>query len=103
MPLSLTGEDSDVDLVAVPSRIKKETTSDFLDGLRIAVKDNFHIKGLRTSLCNRAYFDTYNPRNATASCIATLLDGGARLGGTTKLAAFAATEEPLKCINYQAP
>jgi Asp-tRNA(Asn)/Glu-tRNA(Gln) amidotransferase A subunit family amidase len=103
VPLCLTGEDPGVNLVAVPSRIKQKNASGSLDGLRIAVKDNFHIKGLRTSLCNQAYFETYDPQTATASCIAMLVDHGAHLVGTTKLAAFAATEEPLECIDYQAP
>lgn len=103
MPLSITGKDPGVNLAAVPSRIKRKSTPDFLDGLRIAVKDNFHIKGLRTSLCNQAYYETYGPQNATASCIAWLVDHGARLIGTTKLAAFAATEEPLECIDHPAP
>jgi hypothetical protein len=102
-PLGLAGEHPETGLVAVPSRIKKYPGSTYLDGLRIAVKDNFHVNGLRTSLCNRAYFGTYGPQDNTAPCIAKLVDQGARLVGTTKLAAFAATEEPLECVDYQAP
>ena len=88
----------------MPSRIHEQSTrQDFLLGLRIAVKDNHHINGIRTNLCNRAYYQTYEPQAQTAESILKLTKGGARLIGTTKLAAFAATEEPLECIDYQAP
>ena len=91
-------------VIAVPSRIPmKPTTSKPLQDIRIAVKDNFHIEGLRTSLCNRAYLNTYPARTSTAKCITDLIDLGARVVGTTKLAAFAATEEPLECIEFPAP
>ena len=91
-------------VVAVPSRIRKRPTeSNLLSGMRVAVKDNFHIKGHRTSLCNRAYYELYPASNKTASCISKLEDRGAYIVGTTKLAAFAATEEPLECVDYQAP
>ena len=90
--------------IAVPSRICcSRTAAQPLQGLRIAVKDIFHIKGLRTSLGNQAYLETYAARTETAKCIKTLVELGAHIVGTTKLAAFAATEEPLECIDFQAP
>jgi Asp-tRNA(Asn)/Glu-tRNA(Gln) amidotransferase A subunit family amidase len=88
----------------VPSRLRFTTSSDApLAGLRVAVKGNFNLQGLRTSLCNRAYFNTYPPCDKTAKCIQQVVDAGATLVGTTKLASFAATEEPTQCIDYQAP
>lgn len=67
------------------------------------MKDIFHLQGLRTSVCNRAYYDLYPPCSKTASCIQVLVDAGAVLVGTTKLSSFAGTEEPVECIDYQAP
>ena len=104
IPFGVVIDELDIKSVAVPSRIHAQPTKNpFLQGLRIAVKDNHHIKGIRTSLCNRAYFQTYAPQTHTAESILKLVEGGAHLIGTTKLAAFAATEEPLECIDYQAP
>ena len=74
-----------------------------LAGLRVAVKDIFQIEGVRTSICNRAYYDLYPPAARTAGCIEILRQLGARLVGTTKLASFAATEEPIECVDFQAP
>ena len=69
----------------------------------MAVKDIFTIKGLKTSVCNRAYFELYSPALRTAGCIKLLENEGAYILGTTKLASFAATEEPIECVGYQAP
>ncbi|KAG6366059.1 hypothetical protein INS49_000235 [Diaporthe citri] len=76
-----------------------------MSGLRIAVKDIFQIKGMPTSVCNKAYFDLYHdrPPPKTAACIELLTNMGAAIVGTTKLASFAATEEPVECVDYQAP
>ena len=71
--------------------------------MRVAVKDNFHIQGLRTSACNRSYYELYPPASKTADCIQKLRELGADILGTTKLASFAATEEPIECVDFQAP
>ena len=90
--------------IAVPSRFhSKKTNRKPLAGWRIAVKDIFEIKGIHTSLCNWAYWSLHPPATATAGCIRRLLEAGASVVGTTKLASFAATEEPLECIDFQAP
>ena len=69
----------------------------------MAVKDNFQIRHIRTSACNRAYYELYPPAQRTAICIQSLYDAGATIVGTTKLASFAATEEPMECIDWPAP
>lgn len=79
------------------------TIKNSLAGLRVAVKDIFQIRGIRTSLCNLAYYELYPPPSKTAACIEILTLAGAVIVGTTKLASFAATEEPLECIDFQAP
>jgi Asp-tRNA(Asn)/Glu-tRNA(Gln) amidotransferase A subunit family amidase len=101
--LEIAGVYMGANAVAVPSRLRFKVGSKPLAGLRIAVKDNFHIKGIRTSMCNKAYYEFYPPNTQTARCIADLENAGASILGTTKLAAFAATEEPLECVDYQAP
>ncbi|KIN00679.1 hypothetical protein OIDMADRAFT_124456, partial [Oidiodendron maius Zn] len=90
--------------IAVPSRLKDpKARGNRLAGWRVAVKDIFTIQGLKTSVCNRAYFELYPPALHTAGCIKLLEDEGAYVLGTTKLASFAATEEPIECVDYQAP
>ncbi len=90
--------------IAVPSRLRDIiNAAKPLAGLRVAVKDIFQIEGIRTSLCNRAYYELYPPATKTAGCIEILRQLGAKIVGTTKLASFAATEEPIECIDFQAP
>jgi Asp-tRNA(Asn)/Glu-tRNA(Gln) amidotransferase A subunit family amidase len=90
--------------IAVPSRLKSRVSQDQpLAGLRIAVKDIFEIKGVRISVCNKGYYELYPPPQKTAASIDLLCCAGAKIIGTTKLASFAATEEPVECIDYQAP
>ena len=90
--------------IAVPSRLREGASiGSPLKGLRIAIKDIFTIRGIKTSVCNRAFYELYPPAKETAGCIERLIQRGATLVGTTKLASFAATEEPLECIDFQAP
>lgn len=69
----------------------------------MAVKDNFHLQGWRTSLSNQAYHDTYPPQEKTAVCIQRLVDLGALIVGKTKLTSFCVWEEPVESIDYPAP
>ncbi|KAI9834946.1 MAG: hypothetical protein M1819_002669 [Sarea resinae] len=90
--------------VIVPSRtLTSPTKTKPLEGLRFVVKDMYRIEGLRTTLGNRGYYDVNVPATANAPAIQRLLDSGAYLVGTTKLACFAAREEPTECVDYQAP
>ncbi|KAL8939594.1 MAG: hypothetical protein Q9216_003274 [Gyalolechia sp. 2 TL-2023] len=90
--------------IAVPSRLRHLADEETpFAGWRVAVKDNFAIRGIKKSLCNRAYYELYPAATETAGCIDKLRQRGACIVGTTKLASFAATEEPLECIDYQAP
>ncbi|KAF2205659.1 amidase signature enzyme [Delitschia confertaspora ATCC 74209] len=106
--LRTTGTTPDSRMVAVPSLIPtalNPTDEHFkpLGGWRIAVKDNFNIKGIRMSACNRAFYELSSPASKTAAAIQVLITQGATIVGTTKLASFAATEEPLECIDWPAP
>ena len=88
----------------MPSRLRELTSDERpFAGLRVAVKDNFTIQGIKTSLCNRAFYELYPATLETAECIKLIIQRGGVIVGTTKLASFAATEEPLECIDFQAP
>ncbi len=89
-------------MVAVPSRLKTPISGPG-SAWRVAVKDIFQISGIKTSLCNRAYYDIYPPASETAACIKLLEEMGAYVLGTTKLAAFAATAASMACVAYPAP
>lgn len=81
--------------VAVPSRLySTPSTSKPLAGLRFAVKDIFHVKGVKTSGGSRAYYETYGIQNTTAPSVQRLLDLGAVLVGKTGTAQFANGDRP---------
>jgi len=102
--LRVSGENVQTSSIAVRSRLgAKKTKEHPLSGVRIAVKDIFQIEGIRLSVCNKAYYDFYPRSSQTASCIKILEEAGATIVGTTKLASFAATEEAVQCIDFQAP
>jgi hypothetical protein len=74
-----------------------------LRGLRVAVKDNFHIKGTRTTLGNRAFFETYPVQEISAKAISRLLAAGVHVVGKNHLSSFAMMEHPTQSVDYQAP
>lgn len=69
------------------------------------MKDIFQLQGLPGTICNKAWLELYrdSPPTRTAACIEKLTEMGVVVIGTTKLASFAATEEPVECVDYQAP
>jgi Asp-tRNA(Asn)/Glu-tRNA(Gln) amidotransferase A subunit family amidase len=60
----------------------------------MGVKDIFHVKGLRTSGGNRAYYSLYEPRNATGTAIQRLIDHGAVFVGKMGTVQFANGDRP---------
>ena len=74
-----------------------------MSGIRVAVKDNFDVKGMKTLLCSRPYLQTYPGKAKSATCIQRLVDLGAEIVGKTKLCAFAQWEEPTEVIEYTSP
>ena len=74
-----------------------------LAGLRVLVKDNIHLKGIKTSVGNRAFYDTYPSPLASAPCVEDIVRNGALIAGKTKMTSFANWEEPLEHIDFQAP
>ncbi|CAI7654638.1 unnamed protein product [Penicillium glandicola] len=81
--------------VAVPSRLYYTPTSTKpLAGLRLGVKDIFHLKGLRTSGGNRAFYDLYPPQNTTGPALQRLIDAGAIIVGKMGTVQFANGDNP---------
>jgi hypothetical protein len=74
-----------------------------LKGIRVIVKDNYHIHGTRTSLGNRAYYETYQVQNATADVVCRLLEAGTHIVGKAHMSSFAMMEHPMQSVDYQAP
>lgn len=79
------------------------TPSLSLEDLRIAIKDNYHLRGVRTSLGNRAYYEMSPVQNASAAVVTVLVDAGAQIIGKTHLSSFAMMEHPTQSVDYQAP
>ncbi|KAK0511031.1 hypothetical protein JMJ35_006583 [Cladonia borealis] len=74
-----------------------------LKGIRVAIKDNYHIRGTQTSLGNRAYFETSPLQENSAEVVNRLIDAGAHVVGKTHLSSFAMMEHPTQSVDYQAP
>ena len=64
------------------------------------MKDAFNLKGVRTSLCNRAYLDLYPPATSTAPCLQGLVSGGGEILGKTKLSMLLSREEPSESVDF---
>lgn len=76
--------------IAVSSKLKSRASLRLLmSGIRVAVKDNFDVKGMKTLLCSRPNLQTYPGKDKSATCIQRLVDLGAEIVGKTKLCAFA--------------
>ena len=71
--------------------------------MRVAIKDNFHLRGTRTSLGSRAYLETYPIQERTADIVTYLLEAGAHVIGKAHLSSFAMMEHPTQSVKYQAP
>ncbi|KAK7942453.1 uncharacterized protein PG986_011566 [Apiospora aurea] len=91
--------------VAVPSRLPAcdDGNKYGLSQIRIAVKDFFHLRGLKTSLCNADYYRLYSPAQTTATVVQRLADAGGQILGLTKLSSMIAREEPLEAVDFQTP
>ncbi|PSN69376.1 amidase signature enzyme [Corynespora cassiicola Philippines] len=88
MQVSVPG--SRMPAIIVPSRIPSLIGEGGpLAGLRFAVKDIFHVRGLKTSGGSRAYHQVYGPQNYTTQTVSKSISGGADLIGKTRTIAFA--------------
>lgn len=80
--------------IAVPSRLYFTRTSELpLAGVRISIKDIFHLKGVVTTHGNRAYADLYGIQHVNSASVQDVIDKGAIIVGKTKTAEFAGSQE----------
>lgn len=70
--------------------------------MRIAIKDNSDLKGVRTSAGNRAFQELYPPKDRSATCVEQLLAAGVVIVGKTKTVQFTSCEMARDWIDYQA-
>lgn len=91
--------------IGVPSKLYFPLREDKpLNGIRLSVKDLFHLEGMKTTLGSRAYTECYGPQVETSVFVKNLIDNGAIIVGKTKMSAFAGSEiPPEKCIDYFPP
>ncbi|KAK0716702.1 putative amidase [Apiosordaria backusii] len=91
--------------IAVPSRLYSSPSKEKpLAGVRVSIKDNYDLKGIRTTMMNRAYNELYPPRTSSADYVTKLTQLGAIIVGKTKMSAFASAEEPTdQWIDYHCP
>jgi hypothetical protein len=76
--------------VGVPSRLYfTKTKEQPLAGVRVGVKDIYHLKGVKSSYGNRAYYHFYPPNTVTAPAIQRLIDAGAVIVGLQTPSQFA--------------
>lgn len=80
--------------VAVPSRLRTPKSDRYpLAGMRIAIKDLFHLKGVHTGCGNRAYRMLHGISGTSSSAVSSLLDLGAIIVGKTKTVEFGGSQE----------
>lgn len=92
----------DCSSVAVKSRLSlRADASDSLEKYRVAVKDAFDLRGVKTSLCSKAYHSLSPPATSNAAAIADLIERGVQVLGKTKLSSFLSREEPSEAVDYQ--
>lgn len=99
-PTHITAEEYDTLAIAVPSRLASPRNRPD-PPLRIAVKDLFSLRGLKTSLCNAAYYRLSEPAPSTAHVVRALADRGHHIVGLTKLSSMVAREEPTDAVDFQ--
>ncbi|PON25427.1 glutamyl-tRNA(Gln) amidotransferase [Trichoderma gamsii] len=102
-PFRVTSQDGQDLSFAIPSRIKSYGHASPLGGLRVLIKDNIDLKGIKTSVGNRAFYNTFPPKEESADCVQKLVNSGVVVVGKTKLNSFGNWEEPMEYTDYQAP
>lgn len=81
--------------VAVPSRLYHQPSkSKPLNGLRISIKDTFHLAGVQTTMASRAYMELYGADSESANYVNLLVELGAIIVGKSKISPFASFDSP---------
>ncbi|TRX91470.1 hypothetical protein FHL15_007694 [Xylaria flabelliformis] len=80
--------------IAVPSRLKTSRSERKpLAGMRIAIKDLFHLKGVHTGCGNRAYRRLHGVFDTSSSAVESVIDLGGIIVGKTKTVEFGSSQE----------
>lgn len=80
--------------IAVPSRLYFVPSKEYpLAGMRLSVKDIFHLQGVVTTCGNRAYADLCGMQYANSAAVQDAIDKGAIIVGKTKTAEFTGSQE----------
>ncbi|KAG9254379.1 amidase-like protein [Emericellopsis atlantica] len=80
--------------VAVPSRLYFKRTKELpLAGIRLSVKDVFHLKGVVTTNGNRAYESLYGEQDVSSAAGQAAIDKGAIIVGKAITVEFAGAQE----------
>ncbi|RDW80115.1 hypothetical protein BP6252_04753 [Coleophoma cylindrospora] len=94
-------------LIPIPSRLYSHQPGSNpqkpLSGMRIAIKDIFHICGLKTGAGSKAYRSLSQPATNTAEAVQALIDAGAVLVGKTKTVSFASGAAAADWTEYECP
>jgi Asp-tRNA(Asn)/Glu-tRNA(Gln) amidotransferase A subunit family amidase len=92
-------------LIPVPSRLYFPPPSETkpLSGKRLAIKDIYDIRGLKTSMCCRSYEACYHESSQTAKAIQILIILGAVIVAKAKTSQLVSGLGPLDWIDYQCP
>ncbi|KAJ5930812.1 hypothetical protein N7466_006305 [Penicillium verhagenii] len=104
-PTSSISDDGMWKEVPVPSRLYSRPSSERpLAGVRVSLKDIFHLKGSKTTMMSRAYTALYPAQEKSASYAQKLIDLGAIIVGKTKMTQFASSDEPTdQWIDFHCP
>ncbi|XDG08253.1 hypothetical protein ABKA04_007868 [Annulohypoxylon sp. FPYF3050] len=97
--LKAGGTSYDCLAVAVPARSAENVTG-AKRRLRIAVKDLYRVKGLKTSLNNLSYYEISTEATWSAAVVESLVRDGAYILGLTKLSSMIAREEPMDAVDF---
>ncbi|OIW32128.1 amidase signature enzyme [Coniochaeta ligniaria NRRL 30616] len=97
--LKAGGTSYDCLAVAVPAR-SPENVNGARRRLRVAVKDLYAVKGLKTSLNNLSYYGISKNAYSSAAVVDSLARDGAHILGLTKLSSMIAREEPMDAVDF---
>ena len=105
IPVQAVSSDGVIKPAAVPSRSYAKVSQEKpLAGVRISIKDNFGLAGVKSIMINRAYTELYGSKDHSAAQVQKLVDLGAVIVGKTKMSVFASAEEPTdQWIDYHCP
>ncbi|KAI1177466.1 amidase signature enzyme [Nemania sp. FL0916] len=98
--LKIAGTSYDCLAIAVPARSAAGNATSAQRRLRIAVKDLYRVKGLKTLLNNLSFYKTSDEAASSAAVVESLVRDGAIVLGLTKLRSMIAREEPMDAVDF---